>query len=352
MSRDLRFNTAQRVTVGPFFLQSDGLTPVTILTVTSEKLTMTVDEAGVPTLVLDTNPTASGGSNDMVHISGDDSGMFDLELAAADVNHLGRAKLALTNAAAHCPVFENFNIITQNEYDAKYGAVVRPANATLLAGQTINAAGAVTFPAAVGDGTAASQTTISNKIGAVTGSGNNTLLGILKALASKTLPLPSDIGGAFDNTTDSLEAQIDAFNAALATEPTVVDITTGVWAAANRTLTALAEAVFAADTAKYQAEVRLIDDNTGGTDRWTCIWFKNGQPVLSGVTSATIQVIKEIDGADLVGAIGMTQIGSTATYRYRETANRVVNGSSYIAKVTATIDGGSRTWETAIGRDS
>lgn len=121
--RELRRNTATRVTVGPFYDKTDGLTPETGITVTSCKLTLVVDDAGVPTLVLDTAPTASGGANDMVHITGDDSGYYDLELAAANVNYLGRAVLSLTDAATHLPVFHEFMILEEGAYDAKYADV-------------------------------------------------------------------------------------------------------------------------------------------------------------------------------------------------------------------------------------
>lgn len=114
----LRTNTATRVTVGPFLDKTDGVTPEVAITVTAEKLTFIVDTAGVPTLILDTAPTASGGANDMVHITGDDAGYYDLELAAADVNYLGRAKLALTDATVHCPVFHEYMIIPAMVYDA------------------------------------------------------------------------------------------------------------------------------------------------------------------------------------------------------------------------------------------
>ncbi len=116
--RFLRTNTATRVTVGPFFDRTDGVTPETGITVTSCKLTLMVDTAGVPTLVLDTSPTGSGGANDMVHVTGDDAGFYDLELAAADVNYLGRAMLALTDAAVHCPVFHEFHILPAMIYDS------------------------------------------------------------------------------------------------------------------------------------------------------------------------------------------------------------------------------------------
>jgi hypothetical protein len=116
--RFLRFNTATRLSVGPFYDKTDGITPEIALTVTNEKLTLVIDENNVPTLVLDTAPTASGGSNDMVHISGDDAGMYDLELAAADTNHLGRGILSLTDANNHCPVFHEVMILPQKVYDS------------------------------------------------------------------------------------------------------------------------------------------------------------------------------------------------------------------------------------------
>jgi hypothetical protein len=59
--------------------------------------------------------------------------------------------------------------------------------------------------------TSANQTTILNRLGAFTGSGINTVLGLLRALARKDASLtPSDMGGTYDNTTDSLEAKQDS----------------------------------------------------------------------------------------------------------------------------------------------
>lgn len=116
--RFLRTNTACRVTVGPFFDKTDGVTPETSLTVTACKLTFMVDDSNVPTLVLDTNPTASSGNNDMVHVTGDDAGFYDLELTAANTNYVGRAMLAITDAATHCPVFHEFMILPAVVYDS------------------------------------------------------------------------------------------------------------------------------------------------------------------------------------------------------------------------------------------
>lgn len=53
-------------------------------------------------------------------------------------------------------------------------------------------------------------TTITNRIGAFTGSGVNTILGAFKALLSKVASTPSDIGGTFDPAADSVEAVSEA----------------------------------------------------------------------------------------------------------------------------------------------
>jgi hypothetical protein len=133
--RFLRTNTACRVTVGPFMDKTDGITPETALTVTACKLTLMVDDGNVPTLVLDVAPTASAGSNDMVHVTGDDAGFYDLELAAANVNYLGRAMLAITDAANHCPVFHEFMIVPAMIYDSMFlGTDVLQTDVTQLLG--------------------------------------------------------------------------------------------------------------------------------------------------------------------------------------------------------------------------
>jgi len=60
-------------------------------------------------------------------------------------------------------------------------------------------------------------TLILARLGAITGSGVNTVLGIFKALLSKTASIPSDIGGTFDPATDSTEALRDRGDAAWVT---------------------------------------------------------------------------------------------------------------------------------------
>lgn len=85
------------------------------------------------------------------------------------------------------------------------------ANTTAPDNAGIATAAAAAASAASSASTAATNTTtILSRIGAITGSGVNTILGFFKALLSKTATTPSDIGGTFDPATDSTEAVRDA----------------------------------------------------------------------------------------------------------------------------------------------
>jgi len=68
-----------------------------------------------------------------------------------------------------------------------------------------------------GDATEAKQDTILSRLGAWAGSGDNNVLGGIKALASKAASAPSDIGGTFDPSADSLEAIRDRGDSAWVT---------------------------------------------------------------------------------------------------------------------------------------
>jgi hypothetical protein len=57
---------------------------------------------------------------------------------------------------------------------------------------------------------ATSVATLLARLGAITGTGVNTVFGFFKALLSKSATLPSDIGGTFDPATDSTEALAEA----------------------------------------------------------------------------------------------------------------------------------------------
>ena len=102
----------------------------------------------------------------------------------------------------------------------------------------------------------------------------------------------------------------------------------------------------------YQCKVVLIDDDTNTNDRYQVEYFKNGEPVTSGITDPKITVIKASDGSDLIAEVALTEVASLGLYKHDEASDRVVNGAAYHVKITATIDAATRTWYQSVGRDS
>jgi hypothetical protein len=113
----------------------------------------------------------------------------------------------------------------------------------------------------------------------------------------------------------------------------------------------ITDAAVASDMDAYHAKIWVVKESTT-TDHYAVIFFKNGQPVTSGITSPTIQVIKASDGTDLIASTALTQVGALGIYKKDENTNKMAGGSIYFAKVTASIDGSTRTWLQQIGRDS
>ena len=144
--RFLRQNTAVIVTVGPFYDKTDGVTIETGLTITNERITLTADtdDGSAPTNILDNVTGAtSGTSNDLNYITGNDAGMMQLELSAANTNRVGRVLLSITDAANHVPVFHEFFILPQAIYDWFAGVIVPlPANVTTIAGSAVSTSSA------------------------------------------------------------------------------------------------------------------------------------------------------------------------------------------------------------------
>lgn len=106
------------------------------------------------------------------------------------------------------------------------------------------------------------------------------------------------------------------------------------------------------------AKLEVTDDNAGSEDVYTAAFFWYGAPLMNpaDITDPDLWVYDQ-DGNDLVGTsaapVPLVQIGSTATYKRVEAANRIVSGTAYFARVRAVIDGGVRTWiENRITRDS
>lgn len=116
----LKTNTAVVLAVGPFVSFDDGVTPETSMTVTNitMELFKETDEGSAPTRAVGVNPTASGGSNDMVHITSDVAGFYSIELTAAQLNFVGRATLSFTDADVCAPVFVPLQVVPANVFDS------------------------------------------------------------------------------------------------------------------------------------------------------------------------------------------------------------------------------------------
>jgi hypothetical protein len=356
------------VTVGPFYDKTDGVTIETALTITNEKITLTADtDAGsAPTNILDNVTGAtSGTANDLNYITGNDAGLMQLELAAADVNRVGRMFLSITDAANHVPVFHEFFVLPQAIYDWLTGVIVPlPANVTQLLGTawlTPGTAGTPDVNAKLLGGTAQTGRDIGASVLLSSGAGAGQLdftSGVVKSNLAQIL------GTALTETAGLIAAGFKKFFNVATPTGTVNSLPDAVPSASNglplvsdiSTDTDVATAVgveLADDLAPtYQAKAWLFDDNGGTTDRYVVTWFKNAQPHFTSITSPTIQVIKVADASDLIASTAMTQIGTTGMFRFDEGTNRIVNGVAYVLKVTATIDAATRTWVQPIGRDS
>lgn len=219
----LRQNTAVIVTVGPFYDKTDGVTIETALTITNEKITLTADtDAGsAPTNILDNVTGAtSGTANDLNYITGNDAGMMQMELAAADVNRVGRMMLSITDAANHVPVFHEFFVLPAALFDWLTGVTANlPVNAVQFAAQAITAAAGVTLPSSV-----ASPTNIT--AGTITTVTNLTNLPSIPAnwltatgIQADAITAAKIADGAIDNATFAADAiSASKINADVATE--------------------------------------------------------------------------------------------------------------------------------------
>lgn len=152
----LRKNTAVIVTVGPFYDKTDGVTLETALTITNERITLTADtdDGSAPTLILDNITGAtSATSNDLNYITGNDSALMQLELAAANVNRLGRMTLTITDAANHVPVVHDYMVVNAALYDAFFatsGGAIPNVAADAAGGLPISDAGGLDLDAKIG----------------------------------------------------------------------------------------------------------------------------------------------------------------------------------------------------------
>lgn len=120
-------------------------------------------------------------------------------------------------------------------HDTRIPGVIQPQTGDSFArlGAPVGASVSVDVAAVKSDTgtTSTNVSTVLSRLGAITGTGVNTVLGFFKALLSKTASIPTDIGGTFDPATDSTEAIRDRGDAAWVTgtaAPTADDVALAV----------------------------------------------------------------------------------------------------------------------------
>jgi len=105
MSYAVAKDTAVIITIGPLLDFSDGATPVTAPTLGD--ITATIIKGGGTSAGPARSAitlTASGGSNDFVHLG---EGYFSLELAAGNTDTVGTMRVTLTDPDVILPVWED-----------------------------------------------------------------------------------------------------------------------------------------------------------------------------------------------------------------------------------------------------
>lgn len=105
MSYAVAKDTAVVITIGPLVDETDGVTPITAPTLGD--ITAAIIKGGGTsggparsTITL----TASGGSNDFVHLG---DGYFSLELAAGNTDTVGTMRVTLRDDDGFLPVYED-----------------------------------------------------------------------------------------------------------------------------------------------------------------------------------------------------------------------------------------------------
>lgn len=281
--RFLRQNTAVIITVGPFYDKTDGVTIETALTITNERITLTADtdDNSAPTNILDNVTGATSATdNDLNYITGNDAGMMQLELSAANTNRVGRMFLSITDAANHVPVFHEFMVMPALVYDTFFAA-----------------SGGATFPAA----TLASTTNIT--AGTITTATNVTTV---NGLAANVITAASIATGAID--ADAIAA--DAIGASELAADAATEIANAVWdtdATARQTQGTFGQAIGdpGADTNTiFKATVTDATGVTVGTDSSTLL-TRLGTPSDLGGGATLSANLSDIEGqTDDIGVAG------------------------------------------------
>jgi len=238
----LKQSTEVDVRIGPAMAYDDGVTAVTDLTLGGADQAELLKNNGAATVDISGATFAAVTNCD---------GWYDLTLTTSHTDTIGQVTVVIQDADKVVPIFVTFHVLAANVFDSLFGAATDKlqTDVTQMLGTTLAETSGGNIAAnfdeffdnddalttkvvddvgggSGGDATAANQTTILNRLGSITGTGDNTILGFFKALLSKAAGTPSDIGGTFDPAADSTEAISEAIPAAAPTADAVAD---AVW---------------------------------------------------------------------------------------------------------------------------
>jgi len=189
--------------------------------------------------------SASGGDNDMVHITNDVSGYYDLEMTAAQLNVLGRVTLVFTDVDVHLPVFQEYSVLPAQVYDSLFGTDKLQVHAAEITDGLITAA-------AIADGAIDAATFAANAItstviadDAITAAKLNTGAITADAFAADAIVAATLATGAI--SADAIAANTITATAIADDAITSAKINTGAFTADAFAADALVAATFATD---------------------------------------------------------------------------------------------------------
>lgn len=378
MARWIKQSTSVDVPIGPFVDQTDGFTPETALTLTQ------------PDIRLKKNGAAWAQKNAAQTLSHEENGYYEVTLDATDTNTLGLLRLAVNESGA-LPIFEDFLVVPANIWDSFFSTDFLQVDLTqwlgvapsalssqrvqvitqdIAAGLINNTAlGSDTGLKPIGTGTCVGGANGSITLDASASATNDFYKGARIYLTAGTGAGQSRLCTGYNGTTKVATIEPNwvtnpangTTNFAIREDASTLTIVTGgitstSFAAGAINAAAIAagaidDDALAADTDSYSMKIWVVRESTT-TDHYGVGFFKNGQPIFSGITSPTIQVIKASDGTDLIASTALTEIGSTGLYKKDESTNKMTAGQMYFAKVQATIDGSTRPFSQQVGRDS
>lgn len=240
----LKQSTATTVTLGPFLDDTDGATPETALSLTSN------------TMVLSKNGGAFAQKNTATTSTHDTVGWYRVALDTTDTGTLGRL-VVMCDVSGALPVWQNFTVIPANEFDSFV-------------------------------------------------SGTDALDVEVASMATDSVSAEAIAVGAIGMSEFATSAVTEIW--AASTAPTSSTLASAVWASVTRTLTALGTGIITADSIAANAitSSEIAADAIGASeiaaDASTEIWVASTAP--TSATIATSVLSNAVPGSYSAGSVG------------------------------------------------